>query len=65
MRKVKAFLSCVGVQIKKKFFNDTKSDINHGCEEWKKIRAEKAEAQGFDEDDYLSTYNLTTRWQTI
>ena len=65
MRRLKAFLSCVGFQIKKKFFNSPENDINHGCEEWKKIKAENEVETSCSEFDYLATYNLTTRWQTI
>lgn len=66
MNKIKTFLNCVTVQIKKKFFNMKKSDISHACEKLNEMVDEVTSIEELKHtEEYAYKYNATTRWQTL
>lgn len=66
MKKVKVFLNCVTVQIKKKFFKSSKNDISHACEKLKQMADEATTIEELKHtEEYAFKYNATTRWQTL
>ena len=48
--------------IRKIFFNDKKNDFYHDCEEVLNVSKEKDE---IEVEEYVNSYQLTTRWQTV
>ena len=66
MKTTVLFFKCICYEIKKKFFNSKKSDKYHGCEEvlnFDKNSSTSEEEKSFNE--YLESYKITTRWQTL
>lgn len=66
MKKVVEFLNCVAQLLKKKIFNSEKNDKYHGCEKvlnFDKNSSTPEEEKSFNE--YLESYKITTRWQTL
>lgn len=66
MKKLKTFINCLGLRIKKYFFKEQISDISHACERLNEITDEvKAIEELKLTEEYATKYNRTTRWQTI
>ena len=66
MKKLSTFINCMGEQIKKYFFKTQNNDINHACEELKKMADEVTSIEELKQtEEYALKYNTTTRWQTL
>ena len=66
MNKVKKVMSCMEIVIKKFFFFNQKNDIYHECD--KLLEMSENEEQNDElvkNEEYINSYNVTTRWQTI
>lgn len=56
----------MGGIIKKNFFKSQNSDINHACENLKKMTDEVTSIEELKHtEEYALKYNTTTRWQTL
>lgn len=64
MKKLQQFLKCISGLIKKKFFISDKDDIYQECKELPGIN-KLVDPEDNDTEEYLATYNSTTRWQTV
>ncbi len=66
MKKVIRFLYCFHNKIEKKFFNFSENDNCHNYKEALNFVAEAdSEKDNLKKEEYLKTYNATTRWQTV
>lgn len=66
MKRLTFIISCVTSKIKKYFSNGEKSDISHDCEMFlnREVNA-SSEEEIKCAKEYMDSYNLTTRWQTL
>jgi len=66
MEIMKFFFDCLKVSIKKKFFNEPKTDI---CQYYKITinipGITREDILENEAEEYLKNYNSTTRWQTV
>jgi hypothetical protein len=66
MKKVKTMLECLKALLKKNFFNNQKTDINHNCKNVFNFDLGKSDFNAKNEtEEYLNNYKSTTRWQTV
>lgn len=60
------YFSCLGERIKNYFSNEQNNDINHACEQLKKMADEATSIEDLKHtEEYAIKYNTTTRWQTL
>lgn len=64
MKRIKMMIQCFTTIIKKNFFKSPKADFNHSCKEAFDF-INSNESGNKDAEEYLNSYNATTRWQTI
>lgn len=66
MKKLNSILGCLKSKIKKNFFNKSKTDINHECEKLFNMN-ENTDSQEEIKlaQEYVESYTVTTRWQTL
>lgn len=66
MKKLESILACLKNKIKKYFFKESKTDINHECE---KLFNGNENTDSQEEiklaKEYVESYTVTTRWQTL
>ena len=66
MKRVKTMFACLKATLKKIFFNNPKSDINHKCKNAFSFDISKNDLNTNNEiEEYLNNYKTTTRWQTV
>ncbi|MCY1722794.1 hypothetical protein OU798_20775 [Prolixibacteraceae bacterium Z1-6] len=66
MNKVKMFLNCVSLGIKKIFFKGRDADISHTCVKLKEMAEEVNSIEELKlTEEYALKYSTTTRWQTL
>ena len=64
MKKLQQIFKCAGNILKKKFFNKANNDIYQECKEAPVIN-QLVGSEKNETEEYLSSYNSATRWQTV
>jgi hypothetical protein len=66
MKRITFIINCLVSKIKKKFFNDSKTDISHECEMMLNMNENPVSKEEMAyAKEYVENYNVTTRWQTL
>jgi hypothetical protein len=66
MKKLGSILTCLKSRIKKKFFNESKADLNQECEKLFVTGENVNSLEGLKlTEEYIENYRVTTRWQTL
>ncbi len=66
MKWIFAISQCLKSLLKKKIFNDSKTDISHECQKMIKDTKNLVLAdEEKREEEYIDNYTITTRWQTV
>ena len=66
MKTLKKIINCLENYIKKNFFNLSKTDISHNCEEALGINIfDDNKPEEIPVEEYVTNYKSTTRWQTL
>ena len=66
MKKLNSIVACLKNKIKKYFFNTSKTDINHECEKLFNMNENTDSQEELNlAQEYVESYTVTTRWQTL
>ena len=66
MKKLNSIVACLKSKIKKYFLISSKTDINHECEKLFKMNENTDSQEELNlAKEYVESYTVTTRWQTL